>query len=389
MGSYKDILEKRKKDWGYSGLMDGANAERGGKIPFSSPLMNWCTYGGVPRDKLTEFYGEPGSGKSTSCIDICKNSISLFNEDYEKELERLRQLTSEGNKSARSELEDLQERGPKKVLYIDLEHSFDAKWSSTLGINPEEIDIMQPPDVPAEEILQTITEIIESNEVGLLVLDSVPTLVPRTEIEKKLGERTVAALAGLMTVFCRKVVPLLTRYNCTLIVINQIRDNMDNPYVVKTPGGKALKFYASLRIYFKNGKPVDFLGNELPQSAENPAGYIVNAKITKQKTAPFDRKDGSYYLMCSNGIRPDIDIAQLAVKKYGIIKKSGAWFTVCDPSTGEIMEDESGKLVKLNGMGKVLEYLQSNPDYYNSVKQYIVNDIEGKDAEFDNATETE
>ena len=153
---------------------------------------------------------------------------------------------------------------------------------------------------------------------------------------------------------------------------------MDNPYVVKTPGGNAPKFYASLRILFQIGQPVDFLGNELPKSTENPAGYIVNAKLIKQKSAPWDRKNGSYYLMCQSGIRADMDFAQLATKRYGLIRKGGAWFTLCDPTTGEILEDETGKAVKLNGMAKVFEYLQNHTDYYEKLRTYIINDIEGR-----------
>ena len=381
MASYADIIKKKQKEWNCEHLMDGAKAERGSKIPFSSPLMNWGTYGGIPRNRITEFFGDPGGGKSTTSVDICKNAVALFASEHQAEIQRLRELAGTGNKSAAAELEDVIERGPKKILYLDLEHGFDGAWAKTLGIEESSIDIMQPPDVVAEDILQTIQEIVETGETGLIVLDSLPSLVPRAELEKKLGERTVAALAGLLTVFCRKIVPMLTRYETTMIFINQVRDNMDNPYVVKTPGGQAPKFYSSLRILFRIGQPVDFLGGELPQSTENPAGYIVNAKLVKQKSAPWDRKNGSYYLMCQSGIRADMDYAQLAVKKYGIIKKGGAWFTVCDPYTGEVLEDETGKLVKLNGMAKVYDYLQANPAYYQKLQKYILDDIEGRSPE--------
>lgn len=384
MATYADIIKKKKKDWNCETLMDGAKAVRGAKLPFSSPLMNWCTYGGIPRNKITEFFGEPNGGKSSSAVDICKNAISIFEDEYNRECAKLNEEIANGNKNAHSALEDLTERGPKKVLYIDIEHSFDGAWSKTLGIDNSSIDIMQPPDVVAEDVLQTLMEIIETGEVGLIVLDSIPSLVPRSELEKKLGERTVAALAGLLNVFFRKVVSLLTRYECTLLTINQVRDNMDNPYVVNTPGGKAPKFYASLRIQFRIGNPVDFLGNELPMSTDNPAGYIINAKIAKQKSAPNDRKQGTYYLMCHSGIRPDFDYALLAVNKYGIIQKGGAWFTICDPYTGEVLVEPDLKNpnkevpVKLHGLAKVYDYLNSHGDYFEKLKKYIIDDINGK-----------
>ena len=159
-------------------------------------------------------------------------------------------------------------------------------------------------------------------------------------------------------------------------MINQTRANLVNPYAVNTPGGEAIKFYSSLMLDFSIGEPVDFLGNELPQKSENPAGYKINIRITKQKTAPFDRKNASYYLMAQSGIRKDMDLAQTALTKYGIIKKSGAWFTFVDPTTGEIIEDsETGKALKVQGMAKVYEYLQSNTEYYNKLETFITSNF--------------
>lgn len=378
MSSYQDIISKRKKDWNCEDLMDGASAKRGKKLPFSSPFLNYSTYGGIPRGQITEFFGDPGGGKSSTAIDICKNALDIFENEYDDEILELRESIENGVKQNSVILDDLIERGPKKVLYIDLEHSFDYDWSVTLGIENSKIDVMQPPDRPAEEILQMVQEIIETGELGLIVLDSVPSLTTQQELDKKFGERTVASLAGLLTVFFRKIVPLLKRYDTTMLIINQTRDNLDNPYVINTPGGKALKFYCSLRMLFRIGSPVDFLGNELPNNTENPAGYKVTARIVKQKSAPNDRKNGSYYLMAHSGIRVDMDFAQLAVNKYGIIKKSGAWYNICDPNTGEYMEDSEGKLIKLHGFAKVFDFLQENKNYYNDLRQFIMNDINGE-----------
>lgn len=381
MATFDDIIKKKKKEWDCPDLMDRSHQASGDKIPFSSPLMNYCTYGGIPRNKITEFHGAPGGGKSTTAVDICKNASILFEREFEEQVADLRDKVSKGKKEYSGILEDLLERGPKKVLYLDLENAFDDKWAKTLGIDQEKIHIMTPPNLSGEQILQTLQDLIETGEVGIAVLDSIPSLVTQAELDKKYGERTVASLAGLLTVFFRKIVPMLTRYECTLLTINQIRENMDNPYVVKTPGGEAAKFYCSLRILFQLGKGVDFLGNELPTNAENPSGYLINAKIVKQKTAPYDRKNGTYYLMMSSGIREDFDFAKLAVNKYGIIRKSGAWFSFCDPTTGEILENSEGQAIKVNGMAKVYDYLKNNNEYYESLKTYILNDINGVSTE--------
>lgn len=383
MSTFAELIKKKEKDWNCPELMNRAKLMHIKKIPFSSPLINWTTYGGIPRNRISEFLGAEGSGKTTSAVDVCKNAIEIFKQELEEELAELRK-----NESKNEDLiEELLERGPKKVVYIDIENAFNAEWSAKLGINPDEIDIMQPPNIPAEDLLQLVQDLIETGEVGLVVLDSIPSLVSKKELDKKYDEPTVAPIAGLMTVFTRKIVSVLTRYQCTMILINQLRDSMNNPYEIKSPGGRAIKFYASLRALFQIKCPVDFLGNELPQKTENPAGYIVAVRLLKQKTGASDRKNGEYFLMCQSGIRPVYDYAKLAINTYGIIKKGGAWFTICDPETKEPLEltdpinPEKMKPVKVNGMAKVYEYLETNTEYFGQLKKYILNDINGSDAE--------
>lgn len=374
MATYAEIIKKCEKEWACPDLMESVNKTSGRKIPFSSPSLNYITYGGIPRNAVTEFYGFEGGGKSTTAIDICKGAIGLFYEEYTKDIQELQEKVANGKKEYKAQLSDLQDRGAKKVLYLDIEHAFDRKWASTLGITYQAIEVMQTPNIAAELVLQKVLELIESGEIGLLVLDSVPSLVPQTELDKKLGERTVAPLAGLMTRFLRMVIPLLTRYDCTLLLINQQRVNMNNPYADQVPGGTAIAFYSSLILNFKHGNPVDFLGNELPQKAENPAGYKIVVTVKKQKTAPFDRKMGEYYLMAQSGLRIDFEFANLAITRYEIIRKNAGWFTICDPDTMEPLEVD-GSIVKINGLAKVYDYLQSNTEYYEKLCNFIINDI--------------
>lgn len=369
MATFSDIIGQCKKEWACPDLMESVNKASGRKIPFSSPSLNWATYGGIPRNAITEFYGEPNGGKSTTAIDICKNALDLFTEEYNQEVQALEEKVTE-KKEYKVQLADLKERGVKKVLYIDLENGFDRLWASTLGITNRDIEIMQPPNVSAEEILNKVVALIESNETGLIVIDSIPSLQPKAKLDKQLGDRTVAALAGLLTDFCTRVVPLLRRYDCTLLFTNQLRDNMSNPYVDQTPGGQAIKFYSSLILSFKKGDPIDFLGGILPKSAENPAGYKIEVTIKKQKSAPFDRKVGKYFLLSKSGLRVDYEYADLAIKQYGIIIKGGAWFTVCDPESKDPIEVDDN-IVKLNGLAKVYDYLQANVEYYDKLRAYI------------------
>lgn len=385
--SYKDLLNKKAKEWGCPDMLNRAK-QAIAKIPFSSPLLNYATYGGVPRGRIVEFHGEESGGKSTTSIDLCYNAHRVFAEEHEAKIQEYRDKIAAGKKEYAGPLEDLIDSGPKAIIYWDLEHSFDWEWAGKMGLKEGDIDIVQPPDVSGEEICQTIEDVVASGEVGLIVLDSIPSLVTAAELNKKYGERTVSALAGLMTTFMRKITPICSRYDCTLLLINQTRDNMDNPYVVQTPGGKAIKFYCTLRLYFRRGAQVDFAGNELPANVEDPAGYLINVKVVKQKGAPFDRKMASYFLMAQSGIRPDFDYAKLAINKYGIIIKKGGWFTLCDPETGEILE-QNGTPVKINGQVKVYDYLHEHPDYYSKLKRYILNDINGVEPDMSDAVPAE
>lgn len=373
MPKYKDLLNKAAKAWGCPDMLDSVK-DFIPKIPFSAPMLNWMTYGGVPRGRIVEFFGEEGSGKSSTAIDLCYNAKNIFKQEFEDKVQEYRDKISQGKKEYTGPLEDLMEQGPKAVLYWDLEHSFDWQWAGKMGLKKGDIDVAQPTDIAAEDQIQTIQDAIVTGEIGLIVLDSIPSFVTKSELEKKYGERTVSALAGLMTIFMRKLTPLASRYDCTVVLINQVRENMDNPYVVQTPGGKAIKFYCTTRIYFRKGAPVDFAGNELPTNTENPNGYLINTKLMKQKGAAYDRKVSSYFLMSDSGIREDFDYAKLAIQKYNIIQKSGGWFTMCNPETGEVLED-NGKVVKINGLVKVYDHLATHPNYYNAIKRYINADI--------------
>lgn len=377
--SYKDILKKKAASWGCPDMLSSVKDEIP-KIPFSSPLLNWLTYGGIPRARIIELLGEEGGGKSSTAIDICRNAKDLFAKEHEDQLQRYRDLIAKGKKEYAGPLEDLIDQGPKAIVYWDLEHTFDWAWAKKMGLNKGDIDVAQPGNVGGEEICQAIEDIVRQGDVGLIILDSIPSLVTKAEWEKKYGERTVSSLAGLMTTFMRKMTYICSENDCTLIMINQTRDNMDNPYVIQTPGGRAIKFYCTTRIYFRKGACLDFAGNELPQNVENPAGYKINVKLVKQKGAPFDRKVASYFLMAQTGIRPDFDYAKLAIDKYNIVQKKGAWFSMCDPTTGEILE-EDGKPIKVNGILRVYDYFKEHPDYYETVKTYINNDINGVESD--------
>ena len=293
------------------------------RIPFTSPRMNYCTFGGIPVCKITEFFGEEHGGKTTTALDIIAN--------YQ------------------------QSEDDRKVLYIDAENTLDVEWARKLGVDVDEMIVFKPTSQSAEEIFQFILNAIDTGEIGLWVLDSIGALASAQELEKTMEEKTYAGISGPLTVFGRKVEMLMHRHQCTGIGINQIRDDLGAMWAgaVKTPGGKGWKHYCAVRMQFSKGKYIDEDGNDLNSKAESPAGNYVLMSMVKNKSCPPTRRTGFYTLNYEFGIDYLKDLVEVAMK-YGVIDKSGAWYSIVDLSTGEL-------IAKLQGMANVYKYLE-NPD---------------------------
>jgi recombination protein RecA len=289
------------------------------RIPFTSPRMNYCTFGGIPVGKLTEFFGEEHGGKTTSALDIIANYQQM----------------------------DV----ARKVLYIDAENTLDVSWARKLGVDVDNMLVFKPTSQSAEAIFQFILDAVATGEIGLWVLDSIGVLSSQQELDKTMEEKTYAGISSALTVFGRKIEMLMQRYQCTGIGINQLRDDLGAMWggATKTPGGRAWKHYCCVRLQFSKGKYIDEAGNDLNRSVENPAGNYVLMSMVKNKSCPPTRRTGFYTLNYEYGIDYLKDLVEVAVK-YGFIEKSGAWFSVLNPETGEL-------IVKLQGMPKVYEYL--------------------------------
>ena len=305
------------------------------RIPFTSPRMNYCTFGGLPIGKLIEFYGEEHGGKTTTALDIIAN--------YQQ-------------------MDDA-----RKVLYVDAENTLDVKWAIKLGVDVNNLIVFKPTSQSAEDIFQFILDAIESDEIGLWVLDSIPALSSAQELEKSLDEKTYAGISGPLSVFSRKVEKAMQQHHCTGIGINQLRDDLGAMWggATKTPGGRAWKHFCSVRMEFKKGKYIDEKGNELTRSVESPAGNYVVMNMTKNKSCPPTRRTGFYTLNYEYGIDYLKDLVEVAMK-YGVIDKTGAWFSIINPETGE-------QIIKLQGQAKVNEYLEKeeNESVLSMIEDYI------------------
>ena len=350
------------------------------KIPFSSPTANYMTYGGIPVGKITEFFGGEGGGKTTSALDICANAQIKFaevhGEKVAKLLNEIEELEARNSKEAtkkvtklRDKLAELEETGEKLVVYVDTEQTLDVQWAQLLGVNTEKMILVRPQEQTAEQVLQIIIELIGTGNVGLCVLDSIPCLVPQQIFEESLEKKAYGGISQPLSVFCSKVLPYLVQNQCAFIGINQIREDLSSMYnTISTPGGKAWKHACSLRLRFKKDTLLDMNNNELSSRAENPAGNKVAIEITKTKVCKPDRRLGYYTLNYTNGVDYVNDTITLAIQ-YGFIKRSGGWFSICDENKEVIIVDD--KELKLQGMGRLNQYLKDNKDVFDKLYQLV------------------
>ena len=352
MGSKLDALCKEiNKEWKQDIANRGIHRIVVSKIPFTSPRLNYMLYGGLPRGRLIEFSGDENGGKTTTALDVCANAQKLFQQEWEEEL---------SNTEDETRKKYLKERGPQKVVYADCENTLDEDWAATLGVDVEDMYILKPQEQVAEDIFQMLIDMIKTDEVGLAVIDSIGVMLSKQAFEKEVGEKTYGGISMPLTRFTELAVLACHKYNTTIIGINQMRDDLGNPYGGKTTtGGRAWKHNCSIRLEFSKGDYLDENGNSLNRSAESPKGNKVIVSVKKQKVDKPDRRTGYYTLMYDYGIDEIADLIEVAMK-YGIVNKAGAWFNLVDIDTGEVITDEEGKEIKVQGQANLTKLLKEN-----------------------------
>ena len=259
--------------------------------------------GGVPKGRIIEIYGPESSGKTTLALHI------------------VAEAQKSGNYAA----------------FIDAEHAVDPEYSKKLGVNTEELLISQPDN--GEQALEICETLVRSGALDVIVVDSVAALVPRAELEGDMGDSHMGLQARLMSQALRKLTGTVSRSNTTVIFVNQIREKIGvmfgNPET--TPGGRALKFYSSIRMEIRRITTLKDGGESV--------GNRVRVKVVKNKVAP-PFKQTEFDLMYGQGISFEGDILDLAVSG-SIIEKTGAWFSYGDMKIGQGREN-SKQLLKDN-----------------------------------------
>jgi len=260
--------------------------------------------GGLPRGRLIEIYGPESSGKTTLCLHIIARE--------QKNTENL-------------------------CAIIDVEHALDPTYAEMLGVNVDELLVSQPSS--GEDALETVEALIDSKLVSLIVVDSVAALVPKAELDGEMGDSNMGLQARLMSQACRKLVGKASQNNVTVIFINQLRDKIGvmfgSPEV--TTGGKALKFYASVRL--------DVRRKEVIGEKDHPVGHVLKVKAAKNKCG-CPMRETFINLMYDSGIDIYADLIEVAVKS-GVITKKGAWYSFGEISLGNGLTN-AGNYVRVN-----------------------------------------
>lgn len=353
------------------------------KIPFSSPRLNYMTYGGIPIGKSTELFGPEGGGKTTTAIDIVGNAQRLAYRNWKERIESLqtahKELTEKNNKtdqkriaSVAEEIEELTEKGPRKVVYVDSENTLDSDWAELNGVDLEEMYLIRPQDHTAEQVFQMILDLVGSGEILCIVLDSIPSLVSQKLYDKTLEEKTYAGISDAASEFSRKISPLISKHHTAYVQINQIRDNLKNPFdIYHVPGGRALKHLHALRLYFAKGKFIDDDNEELTnKNATEPFGNIVDIAMIKTKVCKPDRRIGFYTLKYETGIDVLADTIDMAIK-YNFLVQSSSWFSLINSETGELLKDAEDKDLKFQGKPKLLAFLRDEVEIFDELYEAV------------------
>ena len=340
------------------------------KVPFLSPSLTYMFRGGFPTKTLWCVRGEFSSGKTSTSLAIAGQFQKYYKKKWEDRVAYLQSL-DKPTKNEKVELSELLDRDYKKVCFVDVEQSLDMDWATKSGFDPSDAIYVKPASESAEEILEIVLQLIQSDCVCLVIIDSVAALTSMSALEKDLTQKTYCGVAGTMTTFTAKLMPLLNKYNCSCICINQLRDNLASAFGgSKMPGGRALAFNSHVILTMKKGKPLDESYKEIPNNSESYYGQYAEVHLDKCKIVKPDRRLTKIAVVFDKGCYALLDTFNLAVA-FNIINKSGAWFDYEDEN-GNVLSDSDGTMYKWQGQTNVLNYLETHENFYKEIYDKVI-----------------
>ena len=274
---------------------------------------------------------------------------------------------------------------PRAILFVDLECSADPAWAKLTGYDMSaEAKVpticLRPEGQSAEQIFDTIIEFLKTGEVGLIIIDSLSMLVSQQVYDQSFEKKEIGGIAKPLGDFVKRIKGLLTKYDCCLIGINQVRDNVGGygPSLI-TSGGRGWKHACDVRMMFKKGAFFDEEGNELTKSAQSPAGYIMEAYVLKTKVCRWDRKLGRLCISYTKGVDILQDTIDVAIY-FGLIDNSSqGWFKIINPETGETELDSEGNEIKIRGRKNVKPYFEEHIDQWKKLYDKVYELISRKE----------
>lgn len=358
--SLNEVLKSLNKKFGENVVKIGAEAlEVDGVLSLGSPMADYCLYGGIPEGRIVEFSGAEGSGKTSTSFLV---AASFQREEIKRNPDN-----------------------PRKIIFLDNEGTLDPSWAKVFGYDlSEDADVktivIRPEGQNAEEIFDMALDLLRTGEVGLLIFDSIATLVPAQIADESMEKYQMGGIAKSLTRFANTALGLLRKYKATLIGINQVRENMTaygNP--ITTPGGRSWRHACSSRLMFKRGDFFDEDGNKLSTSAESPAGHIVNIAVLKTKTSKWDRKGGSYRLNYVKGIDILNDTIEAALHLGFIDNSAQGIYKILNPETGEVELDSEGNEIKIRGKNNIGKYFDEHKEEWKKLYDKVYEKIKQKE----------
>ena len=368
MATLDEVVGKLRKTYGKKiiGTLDETKRDYK-RFPFVTPAMTYLFRGGIPRT-IVELLGEANVGKSSLSYSIVAAAQKALKEEYESEVSYLQSL-DKPKAEDKERLTYLLNRGPQKACYIDHEFSSDPEWMEKAGIDLEDLIFIQPDGQTAEQIFQMILDLVETDSIGCIVLDSIPAMVSQQAADKTMEEKTMAGISAPLSQFCSKFMPLQKKHGCLFIGINNVRDDMSGYNRVISPGGRFWKNTCSIRLLLKKDGYYDEKFADLKAHPDFAYGNYVAVEVLKNKATKPDRRMTRFSISYDKGIDGFNDCINLAIT-LGLIKKAGAWFSIVDDN-GEAKVHENGDTMKWQGLANVIKYMQSHEDVYKEVYEAV------------------